>query len=168
VNSSLGSVLEQIKQCEKFVELCDKILNLEKMQQVRLPLRKCDLEEEKSSLMQELKTVCANQASMEATLNSEEPLVEQREADELRTLIKTTDLQKRLLRTKIDKLSKQIESVDKDAENSARELENLYPAMDKFIQLGFDPDTARLQLIALLSERDRIRKAIKREMSTKK
>lgn len=168
MNTSLGSVMEQIKHCEKFVELCDRIMSLERLQEAQLPQKRLRLLDEKLALTNELQTVCVEHECLEAALNGEEVLVEALTECELREFIKTADLRKRLLRTSIGKLNKQIEAVDKDNENSARELEALYPAMDSFIHVGFDPDTARTNLAALLGERERIRAAIKTEMSQSK
>lgn len=167
MNLSLGSVLEQIKQYEKFVELCDQVRNLERQQELQLPERRQNVELEKASLMAELSSVCANQASWEAILSGEETAVEEFNEDEARDYIKTADLQKHLLRTSINKLNKQLEAIEESVENNAVKLEPLYQAMDKYLQVGFDPDTAHSTLAALVVERDRLRRAIKRQMSGK-
>lgn len=163
--TSLGTVMEQIKHCERFVELCDRVMSLERQQETLLPERKVSLLHERMTLTEELHTVCVEHGYLEAALNGEECLEEPLEEDQLREFIKTADLRKHLLKTSINKLNKQMEAIDREIASNAVELETLYPSLDSLVALGFNPDTAKQTLRALLAERERLRAAIRTEMS---
>lgn len=168
MSSSLGSVLEQIKHCEKFVQICDKVMHLERMQAVELPQRRENLLDEKLATTEELRTVCLEHEYLEAALRGEQCLTEELDEDTLTELIKTAVLRMRLLRKAIDKIGKQIDGLEQEAAKISAELVPLYQSMDSYLELGFEPDSAKMTLKFLIAERERIRATIKAEMSGKK
>lgn len=165
MNPALKNLRAQIKQCEQFLALCDRVKHLEKVQSELTPESKLAIEEERTRVLVDLEHVSVDYARFDATLNCQVRSVGAYEQGLLREQIRTAQVRMGVLKETASRLTRQIEVFDVELNNCERELEELYLKLEQFVQVeGFHPDTVAERLVRLRHERDELVAAKKSEV----
>ncbi len=165
---ALKKLRGQIRQCEEFIALCERIKHLEKLQDGRLESKKIKIETERSEVLNQLHLVCGELERLEESLNNQVRLIGAFEEDQLKALMKTARVRIGSLRLSVDNLTKQIESIDDEIRNTAQQLQAMYPVLEDYIVAdGFDPDTIEEKLAELRLEKESLTEAMKADVSTR-
>lgn len=168
MNPALAKLRTQIKQCEEFIAVCERIKQLEKLQEKPLIAKKQKLELQRSEALVQLQLVCAEILRLEDILSERERRVPPFEREQINELLRTARIREGTMRFSVENSTKQMESIEQEIESSTRELEALYPRLEEgIVTSGLDPDTAVEQLADLRRQKDLLVEEMKAEVSTR-
>ncbi|MBY0551010.1 MAG: hypothetical protein K2W95_27275 [Candidatus Obscuribacterales bacterium] len=168
MNPALSRLRDQIKQCEEFIALCERIKQLEKLQEAPLIAKKQKLEMQRGEAMIQLQMVCAEIQRLEEILSGRDRFVAPFEQEQINSLIRTARIREGTMRFSVENSTKQMESIDREIAKNALELEELYPKLEEgIVTAGLDPDTVGAHLAGLKSEKERLIDEMKSEVSTR-
>ena len=160
LTSALAKLRFEIKECEKFVALCESIKRLEKLQDNgSLAHKKSLLESKRVNFLTQLQGVLADVARYESMLNVTKPMgMEERE--HLEQLIRSGKTRARSLQIVADEATQEIAQIEQDAANNEKLAEELYAQLDEAMQSGnMHPNTVHERLESLRKEKDELSEA---------
>lgn len=169
MNPALAKLREQIKQCEEFIALCERIKQLEKLQEAPLSAKKQKFELQRGEAMIQLQLVCAEIQRLEEILSGRDRFVAPFEQEQITGLIRTARIREGTMRFSVESSTKQMENIDNELAKTARELEELYPKLEEgIVTAGLDPDTVGDRLAGLKREKELLVEEMKAEVSTRR
>lgn len=161
--SALAKLRLEIKQCEAFIALCDKIKQLERREERNeLPLRKAAIETKRSEFLAQLQDVLHEVQRYELLLRATDRRIGVEEREHLEQLIKSGRTRAKSLQIFADEATEQIRRIDEEAANNARLAGELYAELEsQMLSAALHPNTAQTRVAELRREKDLLTEAIR-------
>lgn len=167
MKARLNELSAQIKLCEEFVALCERIRHVEKLQDGLLEGKKISVEAELAEIMTQMQLASENLQHLEATLHNSVRAIGVLEQVELKGFIETARIRLGSLRRSADNATAQIANIEAAMSSGVDELNDLYAKLENMIEVqGLDPNTVQPKLVELRREKDALREAMKAEVSS--
>lgn len=167
MNPAIKQLRKQIKQYESFIELCDRIKQLEKAQN-SYPKKLISLEDERAQVSAQLAIVAEELARLERSADKARRTVGTVEEAQLQAMIKAVQVRQATLNNYFADVCKQAALLEGQAKLDEDELNSLYTKLDEFVQAeGMNPDTVHEDLAELRRQKDLVSDAMKAEISVR-
>jgi hypothetical protein len=161
MDPALTKIRAEIKQCEELIALCERIKQLEKLQDGRLEAKKRRLEEDIVELIKQKQLTSVQIQRFEESVNSRDRIVSAFEVSQVQEQLKTAHIRNGILTENIGNLSKEVERIDSDLYRNDSELQGLYAMLEQFMAEGFDPNTINDRLSELKTEKEKLTESVR-------
>lgn len=168
MNPDLAELKWQIKKCEEFIALCERIKHLEQLQGGVLDAKQAKSEAVRKEALEQLQRADEVLERLEAGLAIKDRVISAFEQSQITEQIKTERIGISSLQLMIDDAIKQIEKIEDEKRRGASELDELYLKLEEAITVdGFDPNNTGQRLAELLKQKDALNEGKKAEVLTR-
>lgn len=164
---TLAEIRMQIRKCEDFIAVCDRIKQLEKLSEDSGQTKKAKLQSHIADTAGQLQISEREHQKYQDDLNSGRH-IGAFELEQINGVIKTVQVRIRTLQASLNQMYAEIQRIDDEVAACLAELDELYPKLEHGISNdGLNPDTAVQLLADLRIQKEQVAAALKKEVSTR-